>query len=69
MRKIMITALILTLGFALSGCQTMTRDSEQQVQKYSRMSDLNRRMLAEDIDAILLLDQHSNLSWWHVRCR
>ena len=69
MRKIMIAALVLTLGFVLSGCQTMTRDSEQQIQKYSRISDLNRRMLTEDVDALLLLDQPSNLSWYHVRRR
>ena len=69
MRKIMIAVLVLTLGFVLSGCQTMTRDSEQHIQKYSRISDLNRRMLAEDVDAILLLDDPSTLSWWHVRRR
>ena len=69
MRKIVIAALVLTLGFALSGCQTTTRDSEQQIQKYSRISDMNRRMLAEDVDALLLLDEPSSLSWWHVRRR
>ncbi|MBN2375362.1 MAG: hypothetical protein JXD22_03105 [Sedimentisphaerales bacterium] len=69
MRKIMIAALVLTMGFVLSGCQTMTRDSEQQIQKYSRVSDMNRRMLAEDVDAIMLLDEPSSLSWWHTRRR
>ena len=69
MRKIMIAALVLTLGFVLSGCQTMTHDSEQQIQKYSRISDMNRRMLTEDVDAILLLNEPSSLSWWHVRRR
>jgi len=42
-------------------------DKEQQVRKYSRISDMNRRMLADDIDAVFLLDKPSQLTRWHVR--
>jgi hypothetical protein len=67
MLKYSIMAILLGVTVLASGCQTMTSDSEQQIRKYSRIADLNRRMLADDVDAILLLDRPSNLSQWHVR--
>ena len=65
LKKMVIIGVVL-VAVCIGGCQTMTRDSDQQAQKYSRISELNRRMLAEDIDAILLLDRPSNLTPWHV---
>ncbi len=51
----------------LSGCQTLSSDKEQQVRKFSRISNLNRRMLNEDIQNAWLLDRPSYLSRWIVR--
>jgi len=51
----------------LSGCQTLSSDKEQQVRKFSRISNLNRRMLNEDIQNTWLLDRPSYLSRWIVR--
>jgi len=45
----------------------MVNTEEQQIRKYSRMSEINRRLLVEDIDAILLLDKSTQLSRWHLR--
>ena len=57
---------LLVLTIFLGGCQSLSRNNDQQVRKYSRVSDLNRRMLAEDLDKILLLDRPSRLTEWHV---
>ena len=67
MLRILMTVLLLAAVASLAGCQTMNRDPEQQVYKYSRISKLNRRMLAEDIDHILMLNHPSRLTSWHVR--
>ena len=69
MRKFFI-GLVLVAGVSMfMGCETMTNGPEQQITKYSRISELNRRMLAEDVDAILLLDRPSILTPWYVRSR
>jgi len=47
----------------------MVSTKEQQIQKYSRMSDINRRLLAEDIDAIFMLDKSTQLTSWHMQTR
>lgn len=60
-RRILIIGMA-GVGLLLTGCQTMTMDSEQHIRHYSRVADLNRRMLAEDVDALLLLDQPSSLT-------
>ena len=67
MLRITLTVLLVGAGMILGGCQTMTNDSEEQVRKYSRIAETNRRMLAEDIDAIFLLDRGTSLSPWHLR--
>ena len=59
--------LLLALTVVMGGCQTLNRDSQQKIQNYSRISDLNRRMLAEDMDTFWLLDRPSNLTQWYVR--
>ena len=56
----------LVLTTFLGGCQTLNRNNEQQIRKYSRISDLNRRMMADDFDKIMLLDRPSRLSEWHM---
>lgn len=65
MLRAIVLSLLISAGVFLTGCQTMARDEEQQVRKYSRISDVNRRLLAEDVDAIFLLDRPSRLTHWH----
>ncbi len=67
MRRVLMAIVVLCVGFCLTGCQTMTRTKEQQIRKYSRMSDINRRLFVEDIDAILMMDKSTQLSRWHLR--
>lgn len=64
LRAVMI-GLLIGIGVFVCGCQTTTRDEEQQIRKYSRISDINRRLFNEDVDTILLLDQPSHLTRWH----
>jgi len=65
--KYAMVVVLLAIGGFLGGCQTLTRDSDQQIRKYSRVADVNRRLLAEDVDTLLLLDEPSTLTEWHVR--
>ena len=58
---------LLLLSIFVGGCQTLTRDKEQQIRKYSRISNVNRRLLAEDSDRFFLLDRPSRLTPWHMR--
>ena len=62
-----IAALSLLLGLALlmAGCQTMVADKDQQIRKYSRIAEVNRRMFNEDIDALLMLKRSSDLTPWY----
>jgi hypothetical protein len=63
--RTILTILIAVACLTLCGCQTMTRDPDQQIRKYSRISEMNRRMMADDLDALLLLDRGSNLTPWY----
>jgi hypothetical protein len=67
MRRVLMAILVLCVGVCLTGCSTMVNTEEEQIRKYSRMSEMNRRLLAEDIDTILLLDRSTKLSRWHLR--
>ena len=66
MRKIMVSIVLVGIAMMLGGCQGLTSDSEQNIRKYSRISELNRRMLADDIEAMLLLDRPGRLSRYNV---
>ena len=65
MVRAFVIGLLVICGAFLAGCQTTTRNEEQQIRKYSRIADINRRMFAEDMDAIFLLDRPSDLTHWH----
>ena len=67
MRRVLMAIVVLCVGVCLTGCQTMTRTKEQQIRKYSRMSEINRRLFVEDVDAIFLMDKSTQLSHWHMR--
>ncbi len=64
--KRMIVCLVLSVVVLVGGCQTMVNDKQQEIRRYSRISELNRRMMNEDLDAIFLLDRPSSLTPWHV---
>jgi hypothetical protein len=67
MRKIVCLIVFFTMSVSLlGGCETMVRTGDQQKQKYSRLNDINRRLLAEDMDAILLMHEPTNLHHWHI---
>ena len=66
MLKITVSLLLLVLFLSLTGCQTLTADSEGNIQEYSRIADLNRRMLAQDIEAFWLLDRPSRLTRYYI---
>ncbi len=65
MLKIVTMSFLLCLMFLLAGCQTMVANKEQQIRKYSRIAELNRRMFAEDIDTYLGLKRSSDLNNWY----
>ena len=67
MRRVLMAMLTLCVVFCLSGCRTMVRTDQEQIRKYSRMSEINRRLLVEDIDAIFLFDKSTNLTRWYMR--
>jgi len=67
MKRMLMAIVAAGVLTCLAGCQTMIRDSDQQMEHYNRVAEINRRILAEDIDAILLLDRPSHLSRWHIR--
>ena len=68
-RRIAAAVVIVVVGICLflTGCQTLSTDKEQQIRKYSRTADINRRLITEDLDSFWLLDRPSNLTQWHVR--
>ena len=66
-KKVVCLIIVMALwGSLLGGCETMVRTGEQQKQKYSRLNDINRRLLAEDMDAVLLMREPSHLHHWHI---
>jgi len=62
----MVVFVILSLGIFLGGCQSLVQSPEQEIQTYSRITDLNSRMWTDDVDVFLLFDRPSYLSKWHV---
>ena len=63
---IYLFCVIVTLCMLISGCQTMTMDKEQHIRHLSRVSAHHKRMLAEDVDSIFMINRPSRLSNWHV---
>ena len=61
-----VTVLTVLAGFVLGGCESMVYTDDQQKRRVSRITDINRRLLAEDVEALLLLEQPSSLTQWHV---
>lgn len=65
MLRIVSLLVLVCLVPVLGGCQTLVASKEQQIRKFSRMSELNRLMFNEDIQNLLMLDRSSNLSPWY----
>ncbi len=61
-------ALIMIIGLVLSsvGCKSSVNNSSQSIRKYNRVSNINRMLLANDIEKLMLLDRPSRLTRWHV---
>jgi len=67
MRKFVCLLAVFVLSVSLlGGCETMVRTSDQQKLKYSRLEDINRRLLAEDMDSLFLMNEPSRLTSWHI---
>ena len=65
MLRTIVVSLLIVMGVFVSGCQTMAQDEEQQIRRYSRIADINRRLFSEDINTIFFLDEPSYLTDWH----
>ena len=76
MRKI-ITLIALAgvfgLTVLLAGCQNYSYirsdNREEKIRQFSRIAEMNSRMLGSDLDTYLLLDKPSSLSHWHMPVR
>lgn len=66
MLKAAVIVLLLCGVLFFAGCQSPGHDKEQNIQKYSRIADLNRRMLAEDFEKFWLLDRPTRLTKWQT---
>ena len=66
MVRIVLLVIILGLGIMVMGCQTTAGTPQQNAQKYSRILELNRMMIMDDIETFWLMDRPSNLSYYRV---
>jgi hypothetical protein len=61
------------LTVLLSGCQNYSHirsnNREEKIRRFSRIAEMNSRMLVSDSDTYLLLDKPSSLSHWHMPVR
>jgi hypothetical protein len=61
------------LTVLLAGCQNYSHihscNKEEKIRRFSRIAELNSRMLVSDLDTYLLLDKPSSLSHWHMPVR
>lgn len=64
---------IFGLTVLLAGCQnyshTYSYNKEAKIRQYSRITEMNSRMLVSDLDTFMLLDKPSSLSYWHMPSR
>ena len=64
---------VLGLTVLLTGCQNYSHirsyNKEDKIRRFSRIAELNSRMLVSDSDTYLLLDKPSSLSHWHMPVR
>ena len=67
MTRIIAALVAAGLLSTLAGCATLVRDKEQQIEQYGRIAEVNRRVLSEDVNSILLLDRPTRLTKWVVR--
>jgi hypothetical protein len=64
MKGVLIAAVLCIAGF-LAGC-TVTETAAEHDRRIRRQTDLQWRMMMDDIDAVLLLDRSSKLSEWYT---
>ena len=66
MKKLCIV-LILLVGSFLSGCAGLVDTKADRKRRIRHITDLQMRMLVDDVDYFLLIDQSSSLSKYHPR--
>lgn len=66
MKKLSL-ALLLLLGIALSGCAGLVDSRADRTRRIKHITDLQMRMLVDDLDYFLLLDKSSSLTKYHPR--
>ncbi len=65
MKAILIAAVLCVAGL-LAGCATMSESAEEHDRRVRQQTALQMRMLADDLDAVFLLDHSSKLTDWHT---
>lgn len=69
MRKIARTTLatvVIASAFVITGCESTTHSGEQQMKKYGRITEVNRKLLVDDFDKFFMLERNSRLGMWHT---
>ena len=63
--KKMCVVLILLLGSLLAGCHGMVDSYAERKIRLKQISELQMRMLVDDLDYLLLIDRSSTLTEYH----
>jgi len=63
MARLLIVVVLLAAGF-LGGCG-MVETADQRNRRISHILDMQSRMMVDDIDTILLMDENTRLTRWH----
>ncbi len=64
-KAVVLVALSLSVLF-MTGCDSTTHSSEQQVKKYGRIWQNNAKIVQDDFDKFFLLDANTRLTKWHT---
>lgn len=66
MRKRMLIGVLVSV-VVLTGCNGMVKSYEDRENSYARSLDSDMRRLADDFDALWLVDRQSRLTRWELR--
>ncbi len=50
-----------------AGCATMTMDEKEHARSQRFSTDADPKMMAEDVDTLMMLDRPSRLTKWHTK--
>jgi len=62
-----VLGLGLLVGALAGGCATMTMDEKEHARSQRFATDADPKMMAEDVDLLLMLDRPSRLTQWHTK--